>query len=106
MTAPVPTSQHTLPESLLNKLIAVRLQREAFDREIVVAQLSARNAALERENLERNLPPLIDQARDALKAPANAQFNWQTFTFDSAPATEAPDAGPVHRPDAAVRPGG
>jgi hypothetical protein len=88
MTSPVPTPA-PLPEPLLHKLLAVRLQLEAYDREVVIAQLTARNATLERESLHRQLPPLVEQAREALHAPAGASFNWQTFTFDATEASEA-----------------
>ena len=108
MTSPVPFPTGRppqLPELLLHKLMAVRLQLEAFDRELMLAQVTARNAVLERDELRRNLPPLVEQAREALHAPSTATFNWQTFTFD--PAPEASHAAPAHdRSDDSARPGG
>jgi hypothetical protein len=84
---PAPGPARTLPEGLQTKAIAVRLQLEAFDRELLVAQLQARIAMLERQALTANLPALEQQCLEALGAPAGARFNWQTLSFDPPPET-------------------
>ena len=82
MTSPVPTPPSSLPEPLLHKALAVRLQLEAWDREIALAQAHTRVAQLEGAALRAQLPALETQLLAALGAPEGARFNWQTLTAD------------------------
>jgi hypothetical protein len=101
MTSPVPTPPAALPEPWLSKALAVKLQLDAWNRELALAQAAARIAVLERAALTAQLPALETALLAALGAPPDARFDWQTLTIaDAAPAaTEAPHAAPViHTP--------
>jgi hypothetical protein len=91
-TVPFPQSvaqPRPLPEDLRHKALAVKLQLDGWDRELALAQVSARNALLEKDALQRQLGPLEAQLLAAMGAPAGATFNWQTLTADAPPEVEA-----------------
>lgn len=86
MTAPVPVSQDALPELLRHKALAVRLQLDAFDRELALAQAHARLAVLEREAFKAGLPAVEAELLAALQAPEGATFDWTTLAIHPPPA--------------------
>ena len=99
MTSPVPTPPASLPEPLLHKALAVRLQLEAWEREVALAQAHMRVAQLEGAALRAQLPALEAHLLEALGAPEGARFNWQTLTADPPETAHA-------APRAAVEPAG
>jgi hypothetical protein len=75
---------------LFHKLLAVRtqLQLHEVERQLYIARTEL--AAHHARALTEGLPALEAQALADLDAPAGARFNWQTFTYDDAPAAPAP----------------
>jgi hypothetical protein len=68
-----------LPEALLHKAIAIRLQLQNYAQAAELARAQLRIAELETARLAAGLPPVETELLAALEAPAGARFDWQTF---------------------------
>lgn len=86
MSAPTVVPQGELPEALRHKALAIRLQLDAFDRDLALAQAHARLAVLERDAFKAGLPPVEAELLAALQAPEGATFDWTTMAVRRPPA--------------------